>query len=132
MKTLTGQQTKDNLVVHGNKSTTAKLMDKNCQDISRDIWNFLWCIRIFTYLFLSFSRNPSWKTPLEIFSPPFSQIYGKFRLFSAPLLHLVSKVTIKIHSVQIVDSKINSKATLSEEVDIKIDIPTKRNTRNMP
>jgi hypothetical protein len=48
-----------------------------------------------------------------------------FRFFSAPLLQLVPKQNIKIHTIQIVDSEINNKAALSEEVGIKIYVTAK-------
>jgi hypothetical protein len=125
MKTSTDQQPKGKLVVHENKSTTANWWTKTAKlfqgkfGIFRGISKFLRiCSTISRGTLVGKGRS-------KFSSLLYSQIYEKFRLFSAPLLHLVPKVTIKIHSIQIVDSEVNNKATLSEEVDILIYITTK-------
>ena len=110
METLTGQQPKDKLVVHGNKSATANWWTKTAKlfqeifGIFRDISKFLLICSTVSRLF---GKRRSKFSTLR-----YSQIYGTFRLFSAPLLHLVPKETIKIPSMQIVDSEINKQSSI--------------------
>jgi len=107
------------LVVHGNKSTTAKWWTKTAK-IFQGIFGIFHGVSKWLRIYSTISRGTLvGKGCSKFLSLRYSQIYGKFNLFSAPLLHLVPKVTIKIYSIQIVDSEINNKATLSEEVDMK-------------
>jgi len=84
METLTGQELKGKLMVHGNKSNTANWWTKFAK-VFQGIFGIFRGISKFLLVCSTDSRGTLFGKRRSKLSPLlYRQIYGKFRLFSAP------------------------------------------------